>query len=64
MTREGALIIRTWRCELGCSWRRVAELAKLVWSKKYPRTDQQHGRKLCVEAAKVLGEDPDREPWN
>ena len=65
MEREKALIIKTWRVELECSWRRVAELAAIVWpGEQHNSGNQQEGRTLCTEAADTLGEDPSIEPWN
>ena len=64
MERERALIIRTWRVELGASWRKVAELAAKVWPKEYEDYGQMLGQELCIEAADNIGEDPSEEPWN
>jgi hypothetical protein len=60
MDRQKALVIKTWRVELGCSWGRVVELAAIVW----PDDPKRHGRELCIDAADALGEDPSVEPWN
>jgi hypothetical protein len=64
MDKEQALVIKTWRVELGCSWRRVAELAAIVWPGKYQSGDQMDGKMLCNEAADALNEDSSIEPWN
>jgi hypothetical protein len=64
MERERALIIRTWRVELGASWRKVAELAAKVWPKEFEDSGQMLGHDLCIKAADTLEEDPSVEPWN
>ncbi|MGW7442277.1 hypothetical protein [Kitasatospora sp. NPDC054795] len=55
--------IRTWRVDEDFTWRSVARAATDRWGSGYG-SNQIYGRDLCVAAAKVLGEDPDREPWN
>ncbi len=64
MERERALVIRSWRVELECTWRKVAELAAKVWPNEFTWPDQITGRSLCIEAAETLGEDTSVEPWN
>jgi hypothetical protein len=59
---EQAKVIKTWRVELGCSWRRVAELYMQVWADR--DITQMHGIELCAEAAELLGEDVYFDPWN
>ncbi|MGW7579545.1 hypothetical protein ACWGKU_00750 [Kitasatospora sp. NPDC054768] len=63
VTTEMALRIRTWRVDEDLGWRSVARAATDLWGSEYG-SNQIYGRDLCVAAAKVLGEDPDREPWN
>ncbi|MFF2747567.1 hypothetical protein ACFVVA_18700 [Kitasatospora sp. NPDC058048] len=63
VTTEMALQIRTWRVDEEFSWRAVARAATDLWGSEYG-SNQIYGRDLCVAAAKVLGEDPDGEPWN
>lgn len=67
MTLERAKQIKVWRCMVGCTWRRVAELASEQWgtaAKWSPPSNQLAGLALCETAARRLGEDPEREPWN
>ncbi|MFJ6769451.1 hypothetical protein ACIQOV_00470 [Kitasatospora sp. NPDC091257] len=63
LTTEMAVQIRTWRVDEDFTWRSVARAATDLWGSEYG-SNQIYGRDLCVAAAKVLGEDPDREPWN
>jgi peptide methionine sulfoxide reductase MsrB len=47
------------------SWREVANKADDEWPDRgYMRDDQGMGVYLCDEAAKVLGDDQNRFPWN
>lgn len=55
MTKEEALKIKELRKTH--SWRAIA--ATLTET-----SNQQIGRELCWEAAEILGEDPNKEPWN
>ncbi len=65
MTREQALVVRTWRVDLDCSWGRVGELYLSVWgSGDGCNSFSEYGARLCEEAAKLLGEKPGEEPWN
>ncbi|MFJ8444313.1 hypothetical protein [Kitasatospora griseola] len=63
MTPEMAAQIRTWRCDEDCSWRAVAQAATELWGSDRG-SNQIYGEDLCIAAAKVLGENIDREPWN
>lgn len=63
VTTEMAVQIRTWRVDEEFSWRAVARAATDLWGSEYG-SNQIYGRDLCAAAAKVLGEDPDGEPWN
>lgn len=67
MTISRARQIKVWRCFMGCSWRRVAELAAGEWgraAKWQPPSNQLAGLALCRRAARRLGEKPDQPPWN
>ncbi|MFE0098959.1 hypothetical protein [Streptomyces sp. NPDC059009] len=63
VTAEMAAQIRIWRVDEDLSWRSVAQAATDLWGSEWG-SNQIYGRDLCVAAAKVLGEDPDQEPWN
>jgi|WetSurMetagenome_2_1015567.scaffolds.fasta_scaffold66464_3 hypothetical protein len=64
MTKEDALIIRTWR-EKGCTWRRIADYASERWpEKEYEPGNQEQGAHLCDVACSQLGEKPNEKPWN
>jgi hypothetical protein len=56
MTHFEASIIKALR-DIGCTWRRIAE----IWAEATGNGDctQEHGRQLCSEASKVLGEEVD-----
>ena len=63
MTKEDAKIIKDFR--MGATWRGVARLAAERWpDRKYSNGNQIEGMELCSKAAKVLGEDPFKPPWN
>ncbi len=63
ITPEMAVQIRTWRVEEDYSWRAVTQAASDPWGSEYG-SNQLYGQDLCFAAAKLLGEDPYREPWN
>ncbi|MFI6285441.1 hypothetical protein ACIBCM_11900 [Streptomyces sp. NPDC051018] len=63
ITPEMAARIRRWRVDEDFSWRAVARAASDLWGSDWGG-NQLYGEDLCVAAAKVLGEDPCREPWN
>lgn len=63
ITPEMAAQIRTWRCDEDYSWRAVAQAASDLWGSEWG-SNQLFGEDLCVAAAKLLGENPYREPWN
>jgi hypothetical protein len=63
ITREKALQIRRWRVDDEMTWRSVAQAASDLWGSRYG-SNQLYGMDLCRVAAYVLGEDPDRDPWN
>lgn len=63
MTIEDAMIVKSFR--LQGTYRVVAALAAEYWPERnYCSGNQIEGRELCKEAAKVLNENPDAEPWN
>jgi hypothetical protein len=65
MKKADAEIIKVWRCDRGCSWRRIAELAQCYWPEwRISRGTQKDGARICEQAAEMLGEDPGDEPWN
>jgi len=63
ITREMAAQIRTWRCDENYSWRAVAQAVSDRWGSEWG-SNQLFGEDLCRAAAKLLGENPCREPWN
>lgn len=62
MTRKQALQIREFR--LTGSWRSVATRVYDTLYNGIPRGHQEAGEHLCVQAAGMLGEDPNEDPWN
>ena len=50
MTKEDAEIVRTWRVDLGCTWRRVAELAADKWPELGLDGFQSDGIEICEKA--------------
>ena len=61
--RELAQLIRAWRVDEEQTWREIAD--RVTSHLDLPRsTNQIAGRNLCLKAARLLGEDPDAEPWN
>jgi hypothetical protein len=64
MTKEDALVIKTWR-EKGCTWRRIADYAFVKWpEREYEPGNQEQGILLCDLAIELLGERPNEKPWN
>ncbi|WIX77226.1 hypothetical protein QRX50_38405 [Amycolatopsis carbonis] len=63
MDRALAEQIRRWRGLDEETWRQIAILVTARLGLPHS-TDQTAGRRLCEDAARMLGEDPDREPWN
>lgn len=61
-TKDHAEIIKYWRVHKGCTWGRIGELCQQEFN--MGDGGQMSGRNLCDEAAKLLGEDPNEEPWN
>jgi hypothetical protein len=63
-TKEEAKMIKHWRIDRGCSWRKVAELAAAQWPDRHIESGHQiEGRMLCDEAMDLLGEKID-DGWN
>ncbi len=70
MTPELATHLRLLRAEGDASWRGIADevfnhpssQALSEWADM--KGDQALGMYLCEAAAKILGEDPNKEPWN
>jgi hypothetical protein len=71
--RGEARIIRGWRCLDGKTWRWIGRQGWLAFGEYPPsgfksfdtaKTTQEDGKQLCVEAAEILGEDPNSPPWN
>jgi hypothetical protein len=55
--------VRRWRVEEDHTWRSVAACADETWGTD-TNGNQIFGRALCSASARLLGEDPDSEPWN
>jgi hypothetical protein len=65
LTPERAEQIRAWRAEEDGTWRVVASKAADTWGARTGAWNNQlFGMDLCTAAAGMLGEDPNREPWN
>lgn len=73
MKKEHAELIRVWRVDEHYSWRAVARAAYMKVRKELgwrhfkqwaPPSNQLAGMSLCNVAAKMLGEDYTKEPWN
>ena len=64
MTKERALFVRKLRCDEGYSWRALARACHDAWGADWePPSNQIMGISLCEAAARMLGEDPEKEPW-
>jgi hypothetical protein len=63
MTPERAAFVRKLRVERGFTWRGVAEACSTAWEEDWG-SNQLWGQDLCYAAAKVLGEDAGKAPWN
>lgn len=61
--RELAQLIRAWRVDGEQTWREIAAHVASHLDLP-PSTNQIAGRDLCFKAARLLGDDPDAEPWN
>lgn len=65
MTREEALKIKEWRCNMSCSWRIIAAYAAETWpDKNLDAWAQEYGRQLCEDAREVLGETAASQEWD
>jgi hypothetical protein len=66
MRLEVAKQIRIWRVDGHYSWRAIARevYATAIWCEWSPPSNQIAGMSLCKIAAKLLGEDYRKEPWN
>jgi hypothetical protein len=60
---EDARLIRQLRVEKDCSWRAVARFCSLLWGGHWGG-NQIAGMVICEKAAKLLGEDFMKPPWN
>jgi hypothetical protein len=63
LTREQADFVRDLRVGRRYTWRAVAETCAVEWSGDWG-SNQLAGMALCERAARLLGEDPDVDPWN
>ena len=66
MRAEVAKQIRVWRVDEHYSWRAIARevYRTAIWCRWSPPSNQIAGMSLCKIAAKLLGEDYRKEPWN
>ncbi|MGW0216539.1 hypothetical protein ACWDXH_19325 [Micromonospora chokoriensis] len=62
MTSDIARQVRQWRAD-DYTWRAIAAAADQAWGSE-SRGNQLFGRDLCLESARMLGEDPEADPWN
>lgn len=62
MTPERAVEVRDLRGKDGLTWRSLAATVSEDW--ETPSNSQLLGMALCASAAKLLGEDKNKEPWN
>ena len=60
MTQEQARLVRVLRTQMGCTWRRIAEIWEEVYETPPRRDIQAFGAELCHEAGQVLGIDLDK----
>ncbi|MBC8276209.1 MAG: hypothetical protein H8E40_14745 [Chloroflexi bacterium] len=61
--KKDASLVRQLRVEKNLSWRAVARYYSIVWSAPWCG-NQIAGMVICEKAAKLLGEDFLRPPWN
>jgi hypothetical protein len=61
LTAEVALQVRHWRAE-GSSFRVIAACADEAWGTD-TRGNHLFGEDLCLESARMLGENPYADPW-
>lgn len=62
LTTDIARQVRQWRAE-GYTWRAIAAAADQTWGTE-SRGNQIFGRDLCLECARMLGENPNADPWD
>lgn len=61
---EMARLIRSWRVDLGSTFRKVAErFGSLFPTHPHAKPTQKNGMILCAEAAILHKEDPSEGPW-
>jgi hypothetical protein len=63
MSRSEADFVRSLRVERGMTWRSVADECAFAWDGDWD-ADQATGREICECAAALLGDDPNKDPWN
>lgn len=63
VTRVEASQVRQLRVELDYSWRAIARFYSVIWGGLWG-SNQLAGMAICEKAAKLLGEDFLKEPWN
>ena len=65
-SHKRAMQVRRLRCKLHYSWRLVAQECHNNWmvADWSPPSNQIMGMSLCEHAAKTLGEDHTKDPWN
>ena len=66
MSTDEAEVVRAWRVGKRKTWRSVARAAYRHWWWSFwaPPSNQIAGMSLCDQAAKLLGEDYLKAPWN
>ncbi|GLW28262.1 hypothetical protein [Actinoplanes regularis] len=62
LTEDIARQVRQWRAD-DYSYRAIAARADETWGTD-SRGNQCFGMDLCLESARMLGENPDNDPWN
>ena len=56
-------VVRQWRVDAGYTWRSVSRMYSTAWHLPFG-SNQLAGMALCEQAAKLLGEDFMKAPWN
>jgi hypothetical protein len=65
LTPERAQRVKHLRCVEDRTWRSVAVICRKEFHGSWePPENQLWGVALCRVAARILGEDPNKEPWN
>jgi hypothetical protein len=62
LTADIARQVRQWRAD-GYTYRAIAARADETWGTD-SRGNQLFGVDLCLESARIFGENPNEEPWN